>query len=1317
MARCEIPKAPDESPSTLYLNLQTLCNKDHALANYVYAKYKANNLVEAMNAAGYKVDKHGEHKAKDVYEFLNIKEIQNEAKLDNITAGKKAGAIDSNGNFIEYNSAKEALEKAKQFNEQSKGKIAYVIQNDDKFGIIVDKLDARTQYLKLETETSLRLWNQFTDVLINEGIDIQELENLNKNSNALNLKSFIDYINNVSFVNNKILNLKDIKALVVLNPNNKLLQNAFGRWGDIDIVCQKIYKNLQSTRQHPFIINLLESLRSSYIINSVIPQLKSQLLQEKTNILQNREEISIKEELSRLQLEYGIGVNDIILENKEIESLSEAVSKAIVTLQRQLRFIQDKEGRTQQGIEIEENMQTIINELQSKRSCTGLLNFLSNALNYAQLVNDKLNNIPEQSNTLDYIRQISDILATAQNMQESYYSIINALADIDTVGLIIDQNITEADKVQIQQNAAQVRDILKKQNKIIRSLQKSTMLNIVTYVIGDKSYDGFNAANLVSMVTEDSTYMDFLYSSSRVSNPMIATLGTIIRNAQNDRQVKMNEISLRIRRINDKLRTSGNSDTSFMFIKPSDYEIKPSGYNEDYRIISEEGIDWAKFNKEKNKAKTLFKSQGLNGFVLKQAMEEWEENNTQLKLVDKVNNRYERIPNLNYHNLNIKQRTWDILTDAQKEYYNDMMQLKAELNSLLPYYAQDQYRPVQLRGTILDLLKSGIDKKLNAKTIAKSILNRMNFFKVKQDDEFFAQNGEIISGELYGITQSDIKNTILRRIPIYYFNKVNQTDLLQNFSSGMSRLAGTAINYDCLNQVKSIVELMADFIESQNIDESKKGYSKYVDKANAETINIYQRIFKNSKSNRNSSLVRGFISTYLYNEQAKKDPTKFNIFIRNLISYNSLKSLSLNVKGGVSNYLVGEYQLLIKALAGTLSKGFKTQAEFTLADYIKAKTILFGDMTLRVPGKIMDYFTNNKNSKDKLLIDLFDPIVDSFGELSHKNYYSNPFRIMFGSFNAYGLYSSGEGLIHITTMYAKLFNEKVYNKDGKKISLYEALKVSNKQDGNSEIVIDDGITIDGTNPVTKEYLMELKSKIRNINQNCHGSMAEEDKGMIHNFALGSLVMNFRQWMVESYSRRYRGMHWDASVNDFREGYLVSIGKLITAIAADYLRLGKDIGTRWKDMTDSQKQNVVEAMSAISLFTVLFLLDFTIGDIKGIKGNDTEKWIKRFSLYQLKRLLLDERAFSPTGIVTTGKTMLNSPIPAINTVNGLLYPIVGLTNKDIDETIKSGYYKGWNKYVRNLLKYTVPYWYQIEQLKRMNTDDDQFLIFDSGQMFR
>jgi len=177
---------------------------------------------------------------------------------------------------------------------------------------------------------------------------------------------------------------------------------------------------------------------------------------------------------------------------------------------------------------------------------------------------------------------------------------------------------------------------------------------------------------------------------------------------------------------------------------------------------------------------------------LKEAIEDWEEWNTEDRIVDNTNGRTERVPNQYYR------KQFPALTSAQQEYYDEMMQLKGEIGSLLPDYAQRQYLPPQLRRKMLDAL--GHAK--NSKDVFNALWNKVgNIWKIREDDDEYVKNA-VVGGEEYEVTDSAFDSTPLRSIPIFYVKKLkDQDELLKNFSTGLQALAGTAINYDAMNKV------------------------------------------------------------------------------------------------------------------------------------------------------------------------------------------------------------------------------------------------------------------------------------------------------------------------------------------------------------------------------------------------------------------------------------------------------------------------------------------------------------------------------------
>ena len=238
-------------------------------------------------------------------------------------------------------------------------------------------------------------------------------------------------------------------------------------------------------------------------------------------------------------------------------------------------------------------------------------------------------------------------------------------------------------------------------------------------------------------------------------------------------------------------------------------------------------------------------------------------------------------------------------------------------------------------------------------------------------------------------------------------------------------------------------------------------------------------------------------------------------------------------------------------------------------------------------------------------------------------------------------------------------------------------------------------------------------------------MNTEDKGLIHQKLWGRAVMNFRQWMVEHYSRRFRKRHFDASLGMDREGYWQSFyqymfnedtkeewkeGSKINAIGMfmkDYMTFLLRAQSQWHNLDEMQKYNVKRVHTEMMMYFALLGISFALGEPDKHKK---EFW-RRWWIYQVKRMLLDTEASMPhPKAISSALTILQSPMAGVNTVNSLLYSFYGLTNGDITTKIKSGDHKGENKYWRNIKKYNLPFFKDWEQMQKMSEDESIFQVF-------
>ena len=1284
------PKAPNGENSKMYLDLVKRTKK-RPVANWLYAKYQASNVKDVMERAGCVKNSQGEYKAEDVMNYLDYASMERD--MSNIhTAELLLDAIDANGARVEYKDAKEALDKVDKFNDNHTGLVATVYQHGDIFNIHVSEKTARTHIQPTEVKEKLAVWEVYKQAFGSIGVDIENLPDELRhlfNANNLNIAQTLINLQGLPF---KYVYKNDAEILFNLNMNTPLVQRAVNAFGSIENAAQAIddYNHGGQLEYGKRILLERAVAQAQQFMSLDLKALQGQVSKMSSNVRNSSPEEDIRKELHTLNKKYNIDIDEIHLIGKNIETLSQATATAIVTLQRQIREAERKKGDIAESKRLEALLNKLMTELSAKKYYAGMIDFMAEAQALQADIDNMLTAAPQGNTEMEKVFNRADTIERIKTYMDQYYPIVEALAD-ETV--TIDESISQYDIDALRKNAKDIKDFFDKKRKVIRKHAEDIMQQILLEVVGDTAPDGQAITNLVKMAQTDSSLFDYLYSVGRASNPVIAAMGFIIRNAQTQRDGIMNELALRIRRATDKLYKEGYT-SEFM-------------YEDEEHIISD--IDWAKYKAARSVAAKGFARQGLKGYDFKEALQQWEDNNTEDRVVDTKTGRTERVPDKKYR------KAFPQLAPAQLEYYKTMMQIKGEIGSYLPSYAQRQYLVPQVRRNMLDAL--GTAK--NAQDVWKAFKNKaQNLYKIREDDTNYQNNG-IIDGEEYTQAYGMFDNTALREIPIFFVNRVEAGELLKDFSSGLQHLAGTAINYDAMNSIAQVVEFMGDFIKDMSTNDIKN--RKEV--VNGKYVSVIQDLHQWSKSNNTSAIVDGFILSHLYGE--KRDP-KDNPIVQKLadklIGYTSFKGLSTNIMGAISNYLVGEFQMLIEAGCGEFY-GFK--------DYSWAHTRLFGGAG--AGGDIMELLTNNMTHKSTLMRELFDPLQENFSDKRHQRYYKSILRQLMSHDCSMIGYGAGEYLLHYVNMYAVLHHEKVKDANGKLISLYDAFEVGNIKDGNGELVIKQGITKKDGTAIDKEYIEGIKNKIRYVNQTTHGSMNEEDKGLIHRRFMGRMVMNFRQWMVEHYSRRFRKKHFDASLKGLydedgnpmwmREGYWRSLGRAIEeneagenwrdkhyAKALGYLL--RDVAmfalraqTQWSTLDAVQRNNIKRAHTEFLTWLALLTISFGLGEPEEHK----KEFYRRVAIYQVKRMLLDyESAMPHPRMPLSFITILNSPMAAITTLNGLLYLVFGY--EDINEEIKTGPHKGENKYWRTIKKNTLPGFKHWEQIQEMDKSEDIFHVF-------
>lgn len=1294
------------------------------LATYIYATYLYSNIEKQMEEtkdnegkSKYVKNRQGQFNAKDVVEFLNINDFIEE--VNNLQDEEvRLGAIEhKGGSKVTFTDAEEVLNKVNDFNNSHKGLVAAVNEHtssegDTTYTIDVYEKNPTTMVYPTRTRERLKAWEIYKQVLNHDDIDITNVPRELKgifNANNIHLD---DQLRNLTLLENKNMYKKDVLTLLYLNkdlPKVKNLVNIFGSIEDIANVVDDLnhgVNNITSEQKH--LITMALNLAKKRLLDINLEGLKKQIDDLIGNERNESPEEQLQQRIHELDKKWHIGINEVNDTVNEIKSLSDANKAAIHQLKRKIDEIKKEKGMAEEGKQLEKLYNKLINELNIKHYYSGIIDYLSLASKEIVSINDKLKDIPQSGSSTENIVKTASILRNIKSLRDQYYPIVKALA-VDTVTM--EEVESQIDKDNIQNQARDLVRLFESKDQVINDLTKDLVRSCFR-IMSEGKISEAEIKDALEGPIKDVGWLDrFLYSIGTSNNIIANTMGKIMRNAERNRDSKLTEFETKVSRATDKLYKAGYKNTKFM-------------YEDQRHIVSD--INWGKYEKAKNDKKKSLMKRGLKDFDLQEAMEEWEDSNTEDRVVDKKTGRTEKVPNKQYRKDVDFQRDW---SPEQKEYYDTVMQYKGEVESMYPSYAQNLYLPPQIRrnfgDTVVDATTQGKGIKEGSKEIGKAIWNKLaNPFIIREDDTTYAENG-IVNGEETQLVKGDYDNTPKKEIPIYFQRLVKQGELMRDFSSALLHLASSAYNYSAMNEIKDTVETLRDFVTSKEPISDNPKAEVTVDR---QIMRMTKLLYKWGKQNNVSTMMNSFIDQHIYGIKRNTEEVEKHRWLTKLvdttISYTSFKGLVTNLPGAFANGTMGVFQILVDACSGEF---------FNFTDILKSSLKLFGKKG--IPGDILDLLSNNTNSKAGLLQKKFNPMQESYENIKGRRYYNTIFRRLLSKDFSYIGYESGEYLIHLIPMYAILENQKV-RLNGKEIPLYDAYDVK-KENGNSELVLKDGVTdLDG-NPITNTFEQKIKGRIEYANHSMHGAMNEEDRGLIHQYMFGRLAINFKQWMVGHYSRRFRGRHMEESLGEYREGYYTSVRKMLinnntkdawkaghTLESASIFGkdlavflLGKDLfsfmsraSVQWDNLSEMQRYNIKRARAEICMLMALIGLEFALGDPDKHKGDYWRRWW----IYQTKRMITETKASVPSvEMLGNALTVLNSPMAGINTLNALLYPFYGISNGDLGEKIQSGPHKGEDKYIRNITKYTLPFFKDWERLQTLDSDDSIFKVFEGS----
>lgn len=969
-----------------------------------------------------------------------------------------------------------------------------------------------------------------------------------------------------------------------------------------------------------------------------------------------------------------------------ISTMEELAQEALTVASKRLAIIRARSKDHQYDNDDLESIKNLQNLIEGKKYAKSCLSFLTDSLAQIEGLQKELNKLLSKDlrsdSDLGKIKRISYVLRNIKEFMDGYEPIIRQMMSLDSFQESGDVDLSEEDAKEISDKASQIFRHINSINSRYKQLRFSAVMNFLSLYwgkdkiieIGKNKGQEVTLEKLLEMADKDINGIErWISSMGDASDALLSLLYKSVKVRKASRDAALEDITAELRAVYQKLASSGIHDTEFMFERDADGKLTG-------RIISD--YDFIRYDKERNEYIESLKQQEYKPYQIKAKIEAWERRHLVPIILDPETGRKELVPIYKTDRLSR-------LNDAQREYYDNMIKAKSILESLIPEGRSHLYNAVYISSNMVSAIAESKDLKQATRQVLNNIKD--NFIR-REDDAEFEEKGSVLL---------DFTGKPVDRLPVNYTTPLENMDRLSlDFTSSIMAYAGMAINYSEMNKIVDVLELARDLIKEREVQQ----YSG--DKKLVETFKIVHQKFSKSYTKEGNKTNIGerlddYYDVAIYNKIKKDQGTIGSTNIDTAKTLDFLKEitstigLGVNLFSGISNITQGKMQMFIEALGG---------------EFFNYKNLAVGKKNyyMMLGSYMGELGSTKKTNKLALLIDKFDALEEFYQSLREQGKYKGPMARILGSANLLFLNNMGEHYLHSRTMLAMLDNYKViYN--GKKISLFDAFEVEDIKDENGKVLsaklkIKDGVTKEDGSEITDDDLIKLKLKMSKVNQLLNGAFNEDDKGAIHRGALGRLAMQFRQWMPAHYSRRFAGAHYDAAMDQWREGYYRTLGRFSLNLIKDLSRARFELATHWEELNPHEKANMKRAMTEIAMFYILSVLISMMGPEKDKKG----VWLDRMIIYNLKRMKVETGASVPISpdLLDNAWTILQSPAASIKTVNNIT-DLIQFQNMFVE--IQSGRYKGWSRYEKDVME-LLPIYGQIRKAMDITDEDYMFNIY-------
>lgn len=888
------------------------------------------------------------------------------------------------------------------------------------------------------------------------------------------------------------------------------------------------------------------------------------------------------------------------------------------------------------------------NDLENHRELEGIYTYLTEAIRI--------------------LRQLSDKLDTVHNSQTSWkdkFSTLRSIRDyMSSYGSIMEELRQEMYKARqegdirfkekLQESLDEFSGLLAGLGSDWAEVSKDEFARFLTPFKGESismSIRGerkqYNIRELLDYIEKDISVVErWTDAMADSTDPILRIYDSLVKDQKSKARYNTINNEKEILMHSKKLEDAGVKNTNFMYEKTSDGKITGNFVTR---------YNWGDYFAALSKyAKSLPKDMEREEKSI--LISRWKRANT-----DRNGNPIEKYYNPQYDAI---QRN-----AAMKEYYDFMTNLKRNLDYRLPARYVRFNKAPQIRRDFLERVMGKGNKFQYLWESFKDNLVR------REDDTEFAY------------ARQDFEGNQIYNLPIYYTRPLkDKNDLSTDCTSTMIAYAAMANDYAAMNDVIDALETGRTILSERRVAQTRGN------KIMREILNkVPSNLTKKGDVANFMARLNDFMLMQVYGEQMKDEGTVLGVDVGKAVNMlNKLQSYgttALSVLTGTANLAQNIVISNIEAISGQ----FFNKSELAKADW---------EYTKLLPQYLSEIGNRIQTSKMALFAEKFNVLQDYKQHVKgvdwdRKTWFSRFFKEDTLWFTT----SAGDHYTQMRTGLALAMRLKLQDKDGKPISLYDALEVQYLDEAHPEyganLVIKKGVTDQDGKAVGNDYLTSVTRKIRGINNKLYGIYNQEDKNALQSRAVGRLLMMYRNWMRPLWLKRYGVERYNYDTGTFEEGYYRTLWNFMNTLRKDLKKGELDIVKQWHNLDGAQKSNIYRGLAEIATFLSLMGI---IATLKGVPDDDDkDNWLTEYVTYSIVRLKADLGSLMPgPTMLDEGLRLFDNPFAAVRVLKNSRQ-LLNLFDPDVWTTeIDQGIYKGYTQAEKIMLQ-PVPFIRQFQNL--------------------